>query len=392
MPLKVLFIFDKYLNRTMNWAHRLIQFTPDILPVVASPLIVDNEFIEKDWQYLYSPFQREFPTDEWSFSDLQIKSAKTAVKLPFMYKRFLLRKARALNPDVVHIHFGNVAWEYSALVQKLAKPLVATFHGYDYRKILSDKPVFKKRYQELFRRATIVTCGGSDAKNYLIFLGCPAEKIRIVHMAIDTQKVQFRPTYKQPNTLKLLQISSFIEKKGHIYTLRAFQKALQDCPNMTLTFIGESVDKNIVKEVRNFIEKEKLNEKITIIDSLTYAELLRRIPDFDVMIHPSVTAADADTECTPVSMMDVQAVGLPVISTFHADIPEVVLHAQTGLLAAEKDTEKLAEFIRFFYRADEKTYRTFAEAARQHVENQYDVRRTGRQMFDIYREVSATAQ
>lgn len=392
MPLKVLYIFDKYLNRTMNWAYRLFQFTPDIEPIIASPLIVKNEFFAPEYQYIFSPFQREYPTDEWSFSKLQVKTAQISVKVPFLYKRFLSKKIYEINPAVIHIHFGTVAWEFSNLIQKSNIPLVATFHGYDYQKIFHVKPIFRKRYKELFARASIITCGGTNAKEYLISIGCPVKKIRIVHMAIDTQRIGFVKRSKEKGGLKLLQISSFVEKKGHIYTLQAFKKAAERCPNMTLTFIGEFVNKKIVKIVQEFISKEKLQEKITVIDSITYEELLKRVPDFDVMIHPSVTAADLDTECTPVSMMDVQATGLPVISTFHADIPEVVVHQKTGLLAPEKDIELLAKHIQFFYEADNETYKKIAVAARQHIENQYDVRRSGQQFSTIYYELAATAQ
>lgn len=392
MALKILYIYDRYLNRTMNWAYRLLHFTPDIEPIITSPLIIKNEFFNENKKFIFSPFQFQFPTDEWSFSKLQLITAQISFKIPFLYKNFLLKRIHEIKPAVIHIHFGNVAWEYSILSQKTNIPLVATFHGYDYRKILADKPIFKSRYEELFLRAAIISCGGTNAKEYLVSIGCPIEKIRIVHMAIDTQRVVFAKRYKEKKSLKLLQISSFVEKKGHIYTLRAFKKALKKCPDMSLTFIGEFVDKKIVAVVQEFIVKEKLQEKITVINSITYEDLLKRIPDFDVMIHPSVTAADSDTECTPVSMMDVQAIGLPVISTFHADIPEVVLHEKTGLLAPEKDTELLAEYIHFFYEADNEEYKKIAVSARRHIEDEYDVRRSGQQFSEIYHELASIAQ
>ena len=375
----------------MNWAHRLLHFTPEIEPIIASPLIVKNEFYDPDRRFLHSPFQYQYPADEWSFSDRQLQIAKAAVKIPLLYKFWLQRQIKQIKPSVLHIHFGNVAWEYSRLAVKADVPLIATFHGYDYRKILRDKPVFSKRYKQLFARAAAITCGGSDAKNYLISIGCPAAKINIVHMAIDTEKVLYRPPQKKRNELKLLQISSFVEKKGHIYTLRAFKKALAVCPNMTLTLIGEFVDEEILRMVSSHINAEGLEEKVEIIGSLSYSELLRRIPRYDVMIHPSVTAADTDMECTPVSMMDVQAVGLPVITTRHADIPEVVLHGKTGMLAEEKDTDTLTEYIHFFYKADTEAFTEYAEAARRHIEKEYDVRKSAAQFAELYRKVSRGA-
>ena len=43
----------------------------------------------------------------------------------------------------------------------------------------------------------------------------------------------------------------------------------------------------------------------------------------------------------PVTLMEMAASGMPVISTRHADIPELVEHQRTGLLADERDVDGL---------------------------------------------------
>jgi glycosyltransferase involved in cell wall biosynthesis len=44
-------------------------------------------------------------------------------------------------------------------------------------------------------------------------------------------------------------------------------------------------------------------------------------------------------------VLEAQLSGLPVISTFHAGIPEVVLNGETGLLSQEGDVEGLASAL-----------------------------------------------
>lgn len=384
MPLKVLYIFDKYLNRTMNWAHRIITYTPGIQPIIASPLIVENEFLEESWDFIYSPFQWEKAKDEWGFSSFQTKIGQGSVKLPFLYKSFLERKIKQINPDVIHVHYGNQAWEYSALAEKLNIPLIATFHGYDYRMVLKKKPVFKERYKELFHRASFVTVGGTQAREYLKSIGCPVEKVCLVPMAIETDKILKSKRIKQKGELNLLQISSFTTKKGQIYTLKAFKEARKINENLKLTFIGEFIDKKIVKEVKNFIEKNKLSKHIEIYDSIPYQELIQKIADFDVFIHPSITSPEGDTECTPVSIMDAQCTALPVIATWHADIPDLVLDKKTGILVKEGDTEALTNAILQFADKNQDEMSSWQDAARKHMIDNYDIKDAGILWANLY--------
>ena len=55
-----------------------------------------------------------------------------------------------------------------------------------------------------------------------------------------------------------------------------------------------------------------------------------------------MTARDGDQEGTPTVIMEAMAVGLPVIATRHAGIPEVVRDGVNGLLVPEWDVEQLA--------------------------------------------------
>jgi len=57
-----------------------------------------------------------------------------------------------------------------------------------------------------------------------------------------------------------------------------------------------------------------------------------------LFVSPSVTAEDGDTEGgAPVTVIELAASGMPVVSSLHCDIPEVLQDGVTGLLAQEKD-------------------------------------------------------
>jgi len=59
-------------------------------------------------------------------------------------------------------------------------------------------------------------------------------------------------------------------------------------------------------------------------------------------LHHSVTAANGDTEGMPNAIMEAMAMELPVISTYHSGIPELVEDGVNGYLVQEKDVEAYA--------------------------------------------------
>ncbi len=66
-------------------------------------------------------------------------------------------------------------------------------------------------------------------------------------------------------------------------------------------------------------------------------EVKAMLDDADVFLLPSVTGADGDMEGIPVALMEAMAVGIPVVSTLHSGIPELVEADKSGWLVPEND-------------------------------------------------------
>jgi Glycosyl transferases group 1 len=54
-------------------------------------------------------------------------------------------------------------------------------------------------------------------------------------------------------------------------------------------------------------------------------------------VQHSITAVDGDSEGLPNSVLEASATGIPVVSTRHAGIPEIVVDGTTGYLVDEHD-------------------------------------------------------
>ncbi len=89
----------------------------------------------------------------------------------------------------------------------------------------------------------------------------------------------------------------------------------------------------------------------------------------------------------PIVLLDAQATGMPTISTNHCDIPDEVIHGNTGLLCKERDSSSIAQAIKTFYKMNQKEYNRYAKNARKHIEESYDIRKNAIKVMDIYNEI-----
>lgn len=273
------------------------------------------------------------------------------------------------------------------LAKRMGIPHVVSFYGYDYEHILFRTPFWKQRYRQLFQRADLFLCEGKHGAQILKKIGCPPEKIRVARLGVDVDQIPFWKRTKERRELHLLQIAKFTAKKGQKYTIDAFKMALENGPNMSLTFVG--LDPwGIRSELLKEINSTPADGKLFFQDSIDYKYLHEFMKDFQIFIHPSCYTEQMDCEGgAPIVLLDAQATGMPVISTTHCDIPDEVLHKKTGLLSPEKNSASLAKSIETFYQMGQNEYNLFAQKARRHIEQNYDIKQNSRIIRTIYDEL-----
>ena len=389
--IKVLHLFGDYLKPSEVWAYNLLKFLPNLEVHVAALHYLKNNFYDPTFHFTTNELDaliqyknaldRRKPIE--AFHKLIIKS------LPYFlgsYDNKLIRYAHEQHIDVLHAHFGPTAWKYKKIAEKLNIPFVVSFYGYDYEHYPKLNPEYNAYYRRLFQLATMFFCEGKHGKTILIKKGCPEDKISISRLGIDIAEITFRKRDKQVAELNLIQVASFTEKKGHLYTLRAFLSALYKCPNMKLTLIGGVKDENIKKEVDDFIRENNLESKVRVLHFLPYDQVIEQLYQHQVFIHPSCYTQDLDCEGgAPIVLLDAQASGMPIISTRHCDIPAEVIHGETGYLVGERDVDGLEKAIIYFYNMNADTLGEYSVKARAHVVKEYDIRTNAARLAEIYR-------
>jgi colanic acid/amylovoran biosynthesis glycosyltransferase len=382
--LRALHLFNRYLGMTENWAFHLLDGLQETDVVVASKEFARCNFYPEKFQYLEAPVKKM----EHNQQHPLVRLFNAAVdRWSRCYPWYVSKTAGSI--DLMHSHFAVVGWEYRWLARRLDIPHVVSFYGLDYEQIPYLAPVWRERYQVLFSEADLFLCEGSNGVEILAGMGCPAGKIRVARLGVEVDKIATCRRTKQPRELKLLQVARMVEKKGHLYTVKAFVSALKDCPDMTLTLVGDD-RAGIRPELDRIIREAGAEGKIVFIERIDFSRLHEFMEDFHVFIHPSCYSSDRDCEGgAPVVLLDAQATGMPIISTTHCDIPDEVVHGRTGLLCPEKDVTALSDAIGTFYLMAQEEFDRFAAQGRAHVAANYDSARSSADLEQIYRDLVA---
>ena len=136
------------------------------------------------------------------------------------------------------------------------------------------------------------------------------------------------------------------------------------------------------------IEDGGLRETVRLLGYQPHSVMLRYAYDSHLFLSPSVTAESGDTEGgAPVSIIEMAASGMLVVATFHCDIPQVIEHEKTGLLAPERDVDALVQALQWLIDHPER-WPQMQEASRRHVEKSFDARRQGQALGELYRQLT----
>jgi colanic acid/amylovoran biosynthesis glycosyltransferase len=108
----------------------------------------------------------------------------------------------------------------------------------------------------------------------------------------------------------------------------------------------------------------------------------------DVMLAPHVTATDGDMEGIPNVLKEAMALGLPVVTTSHSGIPELVRDGESGFLAHERDVPGLARGVVALLESPAR-WAPVTAAARATVEQQFDIDRLNDRLVQLYQQTAA---
>jgi colanic acid/amylovoran biosynthesis glycosyltransferase len=291
--------------------------------------------------------------------------------------------------QMIHAHFGPDGVYALPLAERLDIPLVTTFHGYDATTkdsvFLRSRSVQNWHYllgrQALSRKGSLFIAVSNHIKKQLIEKGFPEDKIVVHHIGIDVEK--FNPQRHPSQERYILNVGRHTAKKGIATLLQAFARITWQYPNVKLIQIGSG---GLTESLVDLTKELGITKQVRFLGTQPHSEVQKWMAGAEIFVLPSETASDGDSEGLPMVLGEAAASGIPVVSTWHSGIPEIVLHGETGLLCAEKDSVQLADYLALLL-SDSGFGKKLGSQGREHILDCFDIRKQTAKLEAIYRQI-----
>jgi colanic acid/amylovoran biosynthesis glycosyltransferase len=326
--------------------------------------------------------ERWHPRRIWYRMGLLGSESASHRSIQMLIEKRLKDSIQEVGPEVIHAHFGPEAIRMAPHADQLGIPLIATFYGYDVSELPAEAD-WRKKYEELWPQVDAVTVLSEEMKEAVMKLGCPADKLNIVHLSRNLDKFPYEPPNRRVQTL--LFVGRLVEKKAPLDAIRAVELANSRGADLNLELAGGG---DLREEVEAYVEANGLSGCITILGEVPNSEVARRMNRADAFMLPSKTAPNGNREGTPTVLVEAQASGLPCVSTRHAGIPEMMPEENHDLLAEEGDVEALAAILQDLSSRTVDELVEVADRGRRKVENEFDLSREANKLRKLYSKYS----
>jgi colanic acid/amylovoran biosynthesis glycosyltransferase len=378
--LKVAHVMHSYLPQSETFIWQYLHNFQHVEPVIIAQKLENlDQFPLTNGQL--KPVYGSF----WRVSKIMDIFYRQILKDPFGY---VMKMIREEDVKIIHAHFGPNGSYYLALSNHLKIPIITSFYGYDLnRNDVIEK--YQSAYRRLFTEADHLLVEGPFMKKRLVFLGCPEGKISIQRIAINLKKYQAKIRWRDGGRpVRLLFVGRFVEKKGLEYALRALAKIRKDY-SFQFRIIGGG---ELEQSLRLLASNLGLTKKIVWLGMQPHKRVIEELQTCDILIQPSVAARNGDSEGgAPTIILEAQASMVPVISTYHADIPYVTRQNESALLSPERDVGILSRNICQLFENPE-AWADMGVQGRKHVEKYHDIRKEVLALENIYQRIIQLSQ
>ncbi len=304
----------------------------------------------------------------------------------------LVQALREQSPRLLHAHFAVDAALALPLRRSLRLPMVVTLHGYDvmctdaaHRSTQAGR-LYLARREQLWREAELFLCVSGTIRLQAEARGFPAHKLRVLPIGIDLQTLTPDYGFSGEREPVVLFVGRLVPKKGCRQLIEAMAMVQKAIPAARLIIAGDGPERPTLERAA-----AKLTASTRFLGTQTANQVHTLMRSARCLAAPSMTALDGDAEGLPTVLCEALALGLPVASTVHSGIPELIQHGEHGLLSQEGDVEALARNLVQLC-SDAALGKRLTLAGRLRVEQSFDLHRQTALLEDIYDEVAALQQ
>ena len=269
----------------------------------------------------------------------------------YILKKTLLRKSRFSFAELCLIdsfkknsiqcvlaEFGPTGCHILNVCRYLKIPIVSHFHGFDVCR--HDAIVqYQDLYLKLFEYSSKIIAVSNEMVHDLIKIG--ADKSKIIKLTYAPNSKFLNENVSESLDIEFVYVGRFVEKKAPHLLIYLFKEVFDKYPNIKLKMIGDGPLLGVCKDLAQVLKIKN----ILFLGVLKPEDILIQLKKSFCFIQHNVTADNGDKEGTPVSILEAMAIGLPVLSTRHAGIRDIVLDGINGYLVDERDVNAMLKNI-----------------------------------------------
>ncbi len=242
----------------------------------------------------------------------------------------LARWCKTDSIDHLHAHFGTNSTAIAMLAARISGvPYSFTAHGSEE---FEKAPLLALK--EKLERAKFAVCVSSYGRAQLMRWSDPKDwnKIFVVHCGLD-DKFLDGPCLKPCASNRFVCVGRLGEHKAQLILLGAVRELQANGVDCEVRLVGDGPMRDQVEEA---IRASGLATKVSITGWVSGDRVKEEMTNARALILPSFS------ENMPVVIMEAMALGRPVISTYVAGIPELIVPGRTGWLVPASDKAALA--------------------------------------------------
>ncbi|MFS4582223.1 glycosyltransferase [Phaeobacter sp. C3_T13_0] len=260
----------------------------------------------------------------------------------------------------LHAHFGTNATTVAMLAASLG-PLGYSFTAHGPEEF--DAPLalsLGKKVDQAEFAVAISSFGRSQLSRWAAFGSW--EQLKVVHCGIEPARFA-DPVPLPEGDLRLAAIGRFVEQKGQMVLIQALSELVAEHPDLHLSLVG---DGEMRPDLEAAIATYGLGDHVTLTGWLSEAEVRAELARVHALVMPSFA------EGLPMVVMEAMAAARPVIATYIAGTPELVLPGETGWLVPAGDPDVLAQAIRELAATPHATLVAMGQKGRARVLDRHD--------------------
>lgn len=315
--------------------------------------------------------------------------------------RWLRNELRFHRPHIVHTHASKAgAIGRLAALHERVPVIVHTFHGHVFHSYFgrANSLMYRQIERYLAAKTSAIVAISERQKHELcsVYRIASPEKTHVIPLGFDLQRFALDPLGRRERFRRgfgwtdevfvVAMVGRLVAIKNHVLFLRmGAQLKSQSGMPVRLVIVGDGELKaQLVDEATRLgLSTAQINYPNTAHTDadVVFTSWVHRVeeilPAFDTVVLTS------HNEGTPVSLIEAQAAGIPVVSTDVGGVHDVVAHDRTGFVVAPNNLEALAEAMQVL-RARPDLHRAFSTAAQNNVMERYGRQRLARDMRALY--------